>query len=216
MSYGFNNDKSRFPLGVASDLPDPTKTPMKIIGELQNQIIDSASIENGATASKAYASGDYVCFQGALCKASKAISQGDTLSIGDSANDNLTLTDAAAEFARINSDLTDTLYYGTQTFDYTVYTNLYHNARITRHGNTCMLEVHGFNTLATNYENNILGVGVIIPAFRPREDVVFTVFDPTGTCYRITATSSGALNVYMYSGGSGAQNNVLDYLCYVI
>lgn len=105
MSYGFNNDKSKFPLGVASDLPDPTKTPMKIIGELQNQIIESASIENGATASKAYASGDYVCFQGALCKASKAISQGDTLSIGDSANDNLTLTDAAAEFARINSDL---------------------------------------------------------------------------------------------------------------
>ena len=106
MSYGFNNDKSKFPLGAASDLPDPTKTPMKIIGELQNQIIDSASIENGATASKAYASGDYICFQGALCKASKAISQGDTLSIGDSANDNLTLTDAAAEFARINSNLT--------------------------------------------------------------------------------------------------------------
>ena len=76
-----------------------------VVVRLQNQIIDSASIENGATASKAYASGDYVCFQGALCKASKAISQGDTLSIGDSANDNLTLTDAAAEFARINSNL---------------------------------------------------------------------------------------------------------------
>lgn len=108
MSYGFNSDKSKFPLGAASDLPDPTKTPMKIIGELQKQIIDSASIENGSTASKAYASGDYVCFQGALCKASKAISQGDTLSIGDSANDNLTLTDAAAEFARINSNLSAT------------------------------------------------------------------------------------------------------------
>lgn len=105
MSYGFNSDKSKFPLGLASDLPDPTKPPMQIIGELQNQIIDSASIENGATASKAYASGNYVCFQGALCKASKAISQGDTLSIGTSANDNLTLTDAAAEFVRLNSDL---------------------------------------------------------------------------------------------------------------
>lgn len=107
MSYGFNSDKSKFPLGLASDLPDPTKPPMQIIGELQNQIIDSASIENGATASKAYASGNYVCFQGALCRASKAISQGDTLSIGTSANDNLTLTDAAAEFVRLNSDLSD-------------------------------------------------------------------------------------------------------------
>ena len=105
MSYGFNNDKSKFPLGSASDLPDPSKTPLEIIGDLQKQIIDNASIENGATASKAYASGDYVCFQGALCKASKAISQGDTLSIGDSENDNLTLTDAAAEFARINSNV---------------------------------------------------------------------------------------------------------------
>lgn len=107
MSYGFNNDKSKFPLGSASDLPDPSKTPMEIIGDLQKQIIDSASIENGSTASKAYAAGDYVCFQGALCKASQAISQGDTLSIGDSADDNLTLTDAAAEFARINSNLSD-------------------------------------------------------------------------------------------------------------
>jgi hypothetical protein len=79
-----------------------------------------------------------------------------------------------------------------------------------------MLEVHGFNTLATNYENTILVDGVIRQEYRPREDVVFTVSDPTGTCYRITVGSSGAMTVYMYSGGSGQQNNVLDYLSYVI
>jgi hypothetical protein len=79
-----------------------------------------------------------------------------------------------------------------------------------------MLEVHGFNTLATNYENTILAAGAIRPEYRPREDVVFTVLDPTGTCYRITVGSSGAMTAYMYSGGSGQQNNITDYLSYVI
>lgn len=79
-----------------------------------------------------------------------------------------------------------------------------------------MLEIHGFNTLATNYLNTVLDAYVIAPDYRPREDVVFTVFDTSGTCYRITVTSLGAMNVYMYSGGSGQQNNILDYLCYVI
>lgn len=147
MSYGFNNDKSKFPLGAASDLPDPTKTPMKIIGELQNQIIDSASIENGATASKAYASGDYVCFQGALCKASKAISQGDTLSIGDSANDNLTLTDAAAEFSRINSNLSNVLALEPHA---TVALNNNGNTRFTPTKNGFVI-INGYKNASSNY-----------------------------------------------------------------
>lgn len=219
MSYGFNNDKSKFPLGSASDLPDPSKTPLEIIGDLQKQIIDNASIENGATASKAYASGDYVCFQGALCKASKAISQGDTLSIGDSENDNLTLTDAAAEFARINSNLsdltTDTTYIYTQTMAASDYNNLYNNARFTKVGKLVMLEIHGFKTLAARYDNTIFIAGSIDSKYRPSEDVVFTRTDAIGNVYRIKIQPDGAMTCYLYGNDTSGQDNFIDFMTYI-
>lgn len=191
MSYGFNNDKSKFPLGVASDLPDPTKTPMKIIGELQNQIIDSASIENGATASKAYASGDYICFQGALCKASKAISQGDTLSIGDSANDNLTLTDAAAEFARINSKLSDMLNF---TFNLTHTTG-----SITGNSDSSTLIPYqtGFN------QQNVIGVNVLYINPNANEN--------TQAYLRSVTIESAGIRLSLHTSGTTTQSYVIHY-----
>lgn len=78
-----------------------------------------------------------------------------------------------------------------------------------------MLEIHGFKTLATSYENTILTAGTIRESLRPQNDTVFTIFDPSGTCYRVKITQNGAMTVYMYSGGSAYQNNVIDFLCYI-
>ena len=106
--------------------------------------------------------------------------------------------------------------YESQTFTPEDYGNLYHNARITRHGYTCMLEIHGFKTMAASYDNTVLTSGSIRASLRPRESVTFTIFDPTGTPYRLVIYPDGSLKVYMYSGGSGNQVNVIDYLCYII
>lgn len=208
MSYGFNNDKSKFPLGAASDLPDPTKTPMKIIGELQNQIIDSASIENGATASKAYASGDYICFQGALCKASKAISQGDTLSIGDSANDNLTLTDAAAEFARINSNLKEIGYTncgsGSYASMFLVKYNKYLTAlkvRLTLNSDTAIyIPAYSLSGVVAQLPDDA----------KPSSNIIVTVHG------REVNTSEIPLSIYIYTSGEVRINNAANANYYII
>lgn len=117
---------------------------------------------------------------------------------------------------QMNSDLTELSAYETQTFDPEIYGDLYHHARITRHGNVCMIEFHGFKTMLQNYENTVFGAGAIRESLRPHDDTIFTIFDTTGTAYRVKITPAGGLTVYMYSGGSGDQLNVVDFLCYVI
>lgn len=116
---------------------------------------------------------------------------------------------------QINSDLSELSSYETQTFTPETSGNLYNNARITRCGNVCMLEIHGFKTLAQNYDNTILVNGAIRESLRPQNNVTFTIFDPSGTAYRLVLYANGSLRVYMYSGGSGYQNNVIDFLTYV-
>lgn len=51
---------------------------------LQRQIVPSAAVESSATASQAYAAGDYVVVNGALRKAKSAIAKGNTISDSNS------------------------------------------------------------------------------------------------------------------------------------
>ena len=134
----------------------------------------------------------------------------------DDGNVNLNANCTIEVFTRQNSDLTDTLLYDTQTFTPENYGNLYHNAKITRHGNTCMLEIHGFKTLAQNYDNTVFVGGSVREDLRPKQDTTFTLFDPSGTAYRLVLYANGGLKVYMYNNGSGYQNNLIDFVCYVI
>lgn len=78
-----------------------------------------------------------------------------------------------------------------------------------------MIEVHGFSNLAANYENTVLNAYTIRSSMRPKENVTFTLLEPTGVCYRMTLTNTGALLVYPYGSISG-QNNVLDFNDYLI
>ena len=51
--------------------------------QVQNQIVPTASIEVGETASKAYNQGDFLVKDGTLYKVTKDIAQGDALTVGD-------------------------------------------------------------------------------------------------------------------------------------
>lgn len=60
-----------------------------------------ATVESGTTASQAYVVGDYLVYNGQLCKVISAIAQGDTLTVGT----NIEVTTSGGEFKKINSDL---------------------------------------------------------------------------------------------------------------
>lgn len=64
---------------------------------IQRQIVPSAAVESSATASQAYAAGDYVVVNGALRKVKSAIAKGDT--IGDSNSTATAVTGELANFA---------------------------------------------------------------------------------------------------------------------
>jgi hypothetical protein len=68
---------------------------------VQEQIVPSANIESGTTASQAYTVGAYLVFNGKLCKVISAIAQGDTLTVGT----NIEVTTSGGELKRLNSDL---------------------------------------------------------------------------------------------------------------
>ena len=66
---------------------------------LQRQIVPSAAVESSATASQAYAAGDYVVVSGVLRKVTAAIAKGDT--IGDSNSSATTVSGELADKAQI-------------------------------------------------------------------------------------------------------------------
>lgn len=68
---------------------------------LQRQIVPSAAVESSATASQAYAAGDYVVVNGVLRKVKSAIAKGNAIS--DSNSTATTVTGEFANFARIEA-----------------------------------------------------------------------------------------------------------------
>ena len=73
---------------------------------LQRQIVPSAAVESSATASQAYAAGDYVVVNGVLRKVKGAIAKGNT--IGDS---NSTATTVTGELATIGKSVSPSAYF---------------------------------------------------------------------------------------------------------
>ena len=68
--------------------------------ELQRQIVPSASVESSATASQAYAAGQYVVVNGVLRKVKSAIAKGNTIS-----DSNSTATTVGGELESIGTPL---------------------------------------------------------------------------------------------------------------
>lgn len=124
---------------------------------LQRQIVPSAAVESSATASQAYAAGDYVVVHGALRKVKAAIAKGNVIS-----DSNSTATTVSGELATI----------GNSVFQ-SAYCQLYHSADS---GKVVFYARGGIATLAVV---DVVGVTVetpfkvpdIIPAkFRPDYD----------------------------------------------
>lgn len=67
---------------------------------LQRQIVPSAAVESSATASQAYAAGDYVVVNGVLRKVKSAIAKGNAIS-----DSNSTATTVGGEFADIRASI---------------------------------------------------------------------------------------------------------------
>ncbi len=71
------------------------------IEEIQSQIVPTASIENGETASKAYLKGDFLVKDGTLYKVTKAIAKNDALTVGT----NIAMTTVGSELSEIKPSL---------------------------------------------------------------------------------------------------------------
>ena len=69
-------------LSTTSTNPVQNKAIAEGINSIQSQIVPTASIEMGATASKAYSVGDFLVKNGVLYKVTNAIAQGDALTVG--------------------------------------------------------------------------------------------------------------------------------------
>ena len=70
---------------------------------IQNQIVPTASIESGETASKAYNVGDFLVKDGTLFKVTNAIAKGDALTVGT----NIAITTVGGGLSEIKSSLSD-------------------------------------------------------------------------------------------------------------
>ena len=81
------------------------------LNSIQTQIVPTAAIESGETASKAYSDDDYLVKDGILYKVTDAIAQGDALTVGT----NIAMTTVGCELSSINERL---LRYKTIRFSY--------------------------------------------------------------------------------------------------
>ena len=98
-------------LSTTSTNPVQNKAIAEGINSIQSQIVPTASIESGETASKAYNVGDFLVKDGILYKVTDAIAQGDALTVGT----NIAMTTVGCELSSINERL---LRYKTIRFSY--------------------------------------------------------------------------------------------------
>ena len=88
-------------LSTTSTNPVQNKAIAEGINSIQTQIVPTASIESGETASKAYNVGDFLVKDGILYKVTKAIAEGDVLTVGT--NIDMTTVGSELSSARSNS-----------------------------------------------------------------------------------------------------------------
>ena len=90
-------------LSATSTNPVQNKAIAEGINSIQTQIVPTASIERGETASKAYSKGDFLVKDGALYKVTNAIVKDDVLTDGT----NIVITTVGGELSEIKSNSSD-------------------------------------------------------------------------------------------------------------
>lgn len=174
---------------------------------LQRQIVPSAAVESSATASQAYAAGDYVVVNGILRKVKSAIARGNAIS-----DSNSTSTTVTGELAAVGN-------YVSQS----AYAKLYHDQE---YGDVVFYARGGIATLTVI---NVVGVNVgtpfkvsdIIPArFRPDCDfygpLVHRQSNNIGQIWVPNKTNADP-HVYIYAGvaPSGHSNSLYGTVSWI-
>ena len=90
-------------LSTTSTNPVQNKAIAEGINSIQNQIVPTASIEMGETASKPYSVGDFLVKDGVLYKVTKAIAKDDALTVGT----NIVMATVCGELSSIKSNLSN-------------------------------------------------------------------------------------------------------------
>lgn len=84
-------------MDFVDDINDAFNSVNGRLTQVQSQIVPTASIESGDTASKAYSVGDFLVKDGILYKVTKAIAESDTLTVGA----NIAITTVGSELSSI-------------------------------------------------------------------------------------------------------------------
>lgn len=116
---------------------------------LQRQIVPSAAVESSATASQAYAAGDYVVVNGILRKVKSAIANGNAIS-----DSNSTATTVAGELATIGDSMSQYLH-----FEMVSIVKAAVNCTNTKLGDVTAPTVDGYRFLAWAFISTVSWVG---------------------------------------------------------
>lgn len=123
---------------------------------LQRQIVPSAAVESSATASQAYAAGDYVVVNGLLRKVKAAIAKGNAIS-----DSNSTATTVTGDLATIGNSVSKTVYF-------LLYDDVKTGARVAFYARGCMATLMVVGVTGVDVETPLkLTDGVIPKEFRP-------------------------------------------------
>ena len=132
---------------------------------LQRQIVPSASIESSATASQAYAAGDYVVVGGVLRKVTSAIAKGNTIS-----DSNSTATTVGGELGSIAESVFNTQTFYLNSPCMTPRAGCKAPVQLNVFGNVCALYINGMTTRKINKftelvdSNGLAKIGEYLPA----------------------------------------------------
>ena len=119
---------------------------------IQSQIVPTASIESGTTASKAYSVGDFLVKEGILYKATKPISKDDVLTVGT----NIVMTTVGGELSEKSINLHVNL-------DYSTFRDVVSNVKVTNvKTNVYTVEEDGVVAFFSYIVNGTVTDGIII------------------------------------------------------
>lgn len=150
---------------------------------IQRQIVPSAAVESSATASQAYAAGDYVVVNGLLRRVKAAIAKGNA--IGDSNSTATTVSGELGSLARTVGE-TDTWHvmYDTE-FSKVMYTRRYDMLYI-------RARVEGLS-------NTWWKAGTLPAGYRPKDELYYPLFNyGENTNAGIYVGSNGEVSMYSY------------------
>lgn len=170
---------------------------------LQRQIVPSASVESSATASQAYAAGDYVVVGGVLRKVTAAIAKGNAIS-----DSNSTATTVTGELATIGGSVSH------GKLDMSVQNVDYGQIWAEHFGKLVVVHMLGVGVASPISPFGSMTMGTIPDGYRPRMAVTAAVYAKPATAI-VIATPEGNFNLIARDNTIPTGQNVDGTLTYM-